>query len=73
MKISAKIKTKSKIEKVEKNGDGIFLVYVKEVPEKGKANSAIIKLLAGYFKTTRANVKIVGGLTSKKKIIEIEE
>ncbi len=47
-----------------------LLVRVKEPPAKGKANKAVIKVLSRYF---NANVRIVSGATSRKKIVEIEE
>ncbi len=71
MKISVKVKIKNKIEKVEKIGGGCFIVFTNSAPEKGKANKAVIKLLSKYFKTPAANIKIISGLTSKNKIVEI--
>jgi len=71
MKISVKVKTKSKAEKVEKIGDGCFVVFTNSAPEKGKANKAVIKLLSKHFKTPAANIKITSGSTLKNKIVEI--
>lgn len=71
MKIKVKVKTKARVEKVEKIGEGVFSVYVKEAPEKGKANAAVIKTLADYFKVAQSNIKIISGLTSRQKIIKI--
>jgi hypothetical protein len=47
-----------------------LIVKVKEPPTKGKANRAVIKVLARYF---NANVRIVSGTMSRRKIVEIEE
>ena len=47
-----------------------LIVRVKEPPTKGKANKAVIKLLSRYI---NANVRIVSGTTSRKKIVEIED
>jgi len=71
MRIFIKVKTKSKIEKVEKIDSDNFVVFTNSAPEKGKANKAVIKLLSKYFKTPAANIKIINGLTSKNKIVEI--
>ena len=46
-----------------------LIVRVKAPPTKGKANKAVIKLLSHYF---NANVRIVAGATSRKKVVEIE-
>lgn len=71
MKIFVKVKPKAKKERVEKIDDINFKVSVKELPEKGKANRAVIKALADYFSVSQLNIKIISGSTSKLKIIEI--
>jgi hypothetical protein len=71
MKINIKAKPNSREEKVEKIDDDNFVVSVKEKPEKGKANVAIRNALAVYFKTASARVKIIGGYSSRNKIVEI--
>lgn len=68
-KFKAKIHANSSQEKIEKTGNG-FEVWIKEKPIKGKANTAIIKL---FKKTLHKKIKIVSGLTSSNKIIEIKE
>jgi len=71
MKIFVKVKPKAKEEKVEKIDDINFKVSVKESPEKGRANRAVVKTLADYFTVNQTNVRIISGSTSKLKIIEI--
>ncbi|MDP2934302.1 MAG: DUF167 domain-containing protein [bacterium] len=72
MKISVKVKLRSKEEKIEKIDDYNFVVYTKELPVEGKANESITGILAEYFNVAPMNVKIVSGHNSKRKIIEIE-
>jgi len=36
------------------------------------ANQALLELLANYFKTKKSQIKIIKGIKSKNKIIEIE-
>jgi hypothetical protein len=71
MKIFVKVKPKAKEEKVIKISDTNFKLLVKEPPEKGRANRAVLKALADYFGTSQSNIKIISGSTSKLKIIEI--
>ena len=71
MRIFVKAKPNSKEEKVEKIDDLNYVVSVKELPVKGKANEAIKNALAVYFKTGSSRVKIVSGYSSRNKIIEI--
>ncbi|MDP3052455.1 MAG: DUF167 domain-containing protein [bacterium] len=71
MKIFVKAKPKAKEEKIQKIDDTHYSVFVKEPPIQGKANRAIIKALAEYFKVSPFQVNIVSGHTSREKIIEI--
>ena len=51
--------------------DGSLLVYVREPAVEGRANKAVIKLLAEYFKVPKSQVKIVRGYTIRQKIVRI--
>lgn len=55
-----------------KIGEDSFEVYVKALPEKGKANKAVVKALAKYLKVSRDNIKIIAGKATKQKILEME-
>ena len=48
-------------------------IGIRAKPIKGKANEEIIKKLAKYFSVPTSKVRIVAGLRSKKKIVEIVE
>lgn len=72
MKIFIKVKTGAKKEKVEEIRGNCFLVVVKARPEKGKANLAVQKAIAGHFGVSVSRIKIVSGATSKEKILEIK-
>ena len=70
MKIRVKVVSNSKNEEVTKEDDG-FLVKVKEPPKEGKANKAVIKLLAEYFGVSQGSIRIVRGVRSRTKVIEV--
>lgn len=70
MKIRAKVIPNSKVEGVIKEGDG-FLVRVKEPAKEGKANRAVIKLLAEHFGVSQRQVAISSGFGSRNKVIEV--
>ncbi len=79
MKISVRVKLKAKEEKVEKTviqrltgSEDQYQVFVKELPVDGKANEAVIRVLAEYFKVPKFSVNIVAGHTSREKIVEID-
>lgn len=71
MKISVKVKAKAKEERLEKLGEGVFAVWVKEPAEKGRANFAVIKAIARHFKVPQVRVRIVSGLSSRQKVVII--
>jgi uncharacterized protein (TIGR00251 family) len=72
MKIQVKVKPNSRTEEVSREGDS-FIVKVKEPPKEGKANQAVIKLLAEHFGVTHNQVRILSGLRSSNKVVEVAE
>ncbi|PKL72475.1 hypothetical protein CVV26_01455 [Candidatus Kuenenbacteria bacterium HGW-Kuenenbacteria-1] len=71
MKIFVKAKPMAKKNEVKKVDENNFIVSTTKLIEKGKANKAIIKLLAKYFNVSQSSIKIFSGFVSKNKIIEI--
>ncbi|HDD69701.1 MAG TPA: DUF167 domain-containing protein [Candidatus Bathyarchaeota archaeon] len=70
MKYEVEVKFHKNFIKVEGNK---ILVGLTSKPEKGKANLELIKKLAKHFKVPSSHVRIVSGLKSKRKIVEITE
>ncbi len=71
MRIYIKTKPAAHENKVEKNDETHFTVWVKEPPQNGLANRGVIRNLAEYFDVPQSTVVIKTGFTSKSKIIEI--
>ena len=71
MKIIVKAKPNSKEDKVEKTDEHNYIVSVKVPPIGGKANAAIIKLLADYFDVSPSMVEIISGHMARIKVIDI--
>jgi uncharacterized protein len=55
---------------VGRHGDA-WKVRVAAAPERGKANEAVLELLAETLAVPRANVTLVSGGTSRDKIVEL--
>lgn len=70
MRIFVKAKPGKKESKVVKISEDIFEVYVKEPPEKGRANEAIIKVLADYFNVAPSKIILKSGAKFKQKVFE---
>jgi uncharacterized protein (TIGR00251 family) len=71
-KIWVTVKPRAKTEEVRKTDEGQYLASVHAPPQKGKANEALIELLADYFSVPKSSVRIIRGQTARKKLIEID-
>ena len=73
MKIVVKVKTNANKNEVIKIDNENYNIYTTATPENGKANQSIIELLAKFLRVGKTKIKIISGLTSKNKTIEILE
>ena len=64
------MKAGSKKNEVIRGDGGRYVVRVKAQRKKGKANTAVLKLLKKHF---GRQARIVSGMTSTTKIVEIED
>jgi len=71
MRITVKIKPNSKEEKVEALSAVEFSARIKAPPREGKANEALIELLAEYFGIAKGRISIVRGHKGREKIVDI--
>lgn len=73
VKLSPKA-AKNKIQGWEEDllGDKILKVSVTAPPERGKANKALIDLLAKHYQLPKSAFSILRGATSRTKIIKIQ-
>jgi uncharacterized protein YggU (UPF0235/DUF167 family) len=47
-------------------------VAVRAAPERGRANEAVVALLAGALALPRGGVRVVAGHTAPEKIVEVD-
>ena len=47
-------------------------VKIRARPEKGRANEAVLRFLAGRLNLTRSRLALVRGATSRDKLIEVD-
>ena len=72
MRIYAKVTPRSAKNEIIKISEGEYKIKVTALPEKGRANEAVVAALAEYFGVPKSSVSIVGGRSAKIKIIDIE-
>lgn len=74
--LRVRVTPKAKLSQIKKetleDGSIYYKIYVNAVAEDGKANKAVIKLLAEAVGLPQSALTIIRGLTSKDKIIQIK-
>ena len=78
MKISVKVIANSAFNKVVEDevdlfGNRFLKIKIAQIREGGKANKALIDLIANYFNVKKSQISIVGGILATKKIIQINQ
>jgi uncharacterized protein len=71
MKLSVTVKPNAKKDAVVLLKDGGLVVSLKAPSREGKANARLFAVLATHFDTSPSCIRIVSGMTSRKKIVEI--
>ena len=71
VKIQVKVIPGAKEAMVEESR-GVLRVKVDAPAREGKANRRLVEILAEHFSKPKSSLKIVKGLTSKNKMIEID-
>lgn len=66
-----KVKPNSKQQKIEEALDGMT-IHLKSPPVDGKANKELIEILAKRFDVSKSQIRIKSGLSSRNKLVEIE-
>ena len=72
MLLAIKTYPRAKRNSVEISDDDTFIIPVAAAPEKDKANSAAVKLLASKLDVPKSSVLIVRGHTSRDKVIRVD-
>jgi len=71
MKLQVKVIVNSSKDSIERISESGYKVHLKEKAVKGKANKALIELLAEHFGSKKSQIRIIKGITSNIKIVEL--
>jgi len=71
MLIKAKVFPNSKKEEIFKKSEDSFEIRVKEKPERGEANKAVIGLLSFFLKIPKGKIRIIKGFKQRNKILKV--
>jgi len=73
MFLTIKIIPRSSRNEIKEMPNGDWRIKLTAPPVDGKANEALIELLAEHFDVSKSKIKIVRGPTSKNKIVDIDK
>jgi len=71
--LSIKMKPGSRVDQLVELGDGTWQARVKAPPVDGKANEALIALVAAHFGVRKSQVAIKSGASSRLKRVSIAD
>ncbi len=71
--LRVKVKPGSREEDFTELPDGSWLARVKAPPVDGKANAALIGLVAAHFGLRKAQVNIKSGASGRQKLVLVED
>jgi hypothetical protein len=71
--LRVKVKPNARAEKLEQLEDGSWVAHVKAPPVDGKANAALIDLIARHFDIRKAQVILSHGASGRHKLIKIDD
>nr|WP_306267327.1 DUF167 domain-containing protein [Pararhizobium sp. IMCC3301] len=57
---------------IQQDGSMLVKIYVTTVPEDGKANRAVLKLLAKELGVAKSSLTIIRGATERNKWVQID-
>jgi len=72
VKIRVEVKPNSKVPGIEAV-ENHLVVRVKEPPTEGRANAAVVRAVADYYRVAPSDVRVVSGYTSRRKTLEIAD
>jgi len=72
-RIKIKVVPNAKAEQIQTSIDGDLKVWVRGKPVDGEANKAVIKILSKHFDLAPSLICIISGITSRNKVIEIND
>jgi hypothetical protein len=71
MTYAVRVRTNARKNEIRQDGERSFEISVTVPPVDGKANERVIDLIAGFLGKPKRSVAIVRGLTSKRKVVEV--
>jgi uncharacterized protein YggU (UPF0235/DUF167 family) len=71
--LKVKVKPGSRREELHEMADGSWVAHVRAPPVDGRANAALVALVAAHFGLRRVQVNIRSGAGGRVKILQLED
>ena len=71
--LRVRVKPNARVAELVREEDGTYLARVKAAPVEGKANEALVALVAEAFGVRKAQVSIRRGASSRIKLVVIDD
>lgn len=71
MRIYVKVIPRSSKKEVVEISEGEYKIKLTAPPVDGEANKMLVEILAEHFEVSKSLVSIIGGKSTRKKIVEI--
>ena len=71
--LRVKVKPGARVESLVQLEDGSWRASVKAPPVDGKANAALIAMVAAHFGIRKAQVSIRSGASGRMKLVQLED
>ena len=71
-RITLKVQPRAKVTRIAGKIENAYRLQLAAPPVDGKANDECISFLAGVARVPKSQVRIVSGMTSRMKIVEID-
>ena len=72
VRISVRVTPRASRNEIAGSQEGVLRVRLCAPPVEGAANKALIALLAGVLRVPKRDIEIVGGHTSRQKVVHVE-
>lgn len=72
MRVTIQVKPNSKKGPLVEQTEAGLVVYIREPAVEGRANKAVIELLAKHFNVSKAKVVIAKGASGRVKFVDVE-
>lgn len=70
-RIEVRVKPNSRDETLDEQEDGSWIARIRAPPVDGRANTALISLVARHFDVRKSQVRIRTGASGRLKVVEI--